>query len=229
VIGDAKITLVALPVKPLSDKAKLVDRVLTEAKGMIRINLVLLDRGFFTKDVIKVLEEHHLRFLFPVPKNKLVKQMIREAHKSKNFVAKYGFKQGKKVVGFFTIFFILNPDSKERTIWKRYHVFGTNLPVTNNNRLIFAEIYRKRWNIETSFRVEKHEFLVQTTSKSCKFRLFLFLVAVVLYDFWMILRLKMGDKFYVRRWKISLYFILCFLSDPSLEIMEISERKVAGF
>lgn len=229
VIGDAKITLAALPVKPLSDKAKLVDRVLTEAEGIVRINLVLLDRGFFTKDVIKVLEEHHLKFLFPVPKNKLVKQMIRESHKSKNFVAKYEFKQRKNVVGSFTIFFLLNPDSKERTIWKRYHVFGTNLPVTNDTRKSLAEVYRKRWNIETSYRVEKHEFLAETTSKSYKFRLFLFLVAVVLYDFWMILRLKMGDKFYVRRWKISLYFTLCLLSDSSLRIMEVSERKVAGF
>ena len=228
VIGDAKITLVALPVKPLSDKAKLVDRVLIEAKGIVRINLVLLDRGFFTKDVIKVLEEHHLKFLFPVPKNKLVKQMIRESHKSKNFVAKYEFKQRKNVVGSFTIFFLLNPDSKERTIWKRYHIFGTNHPVTNDTRKSLAEVYRKRWNIETSYRVEKHEFLAETTSKSYKFRLFLFLVAVVLYDFWMILRLKMGDKFYVRRWKTSLYFTLCLLPDPSLRIMEVSERKVAG-
>ena len=124
---------------------------------------------------------------------------------------------------------MLNPDSQERAIWKRSHVFGTNHPVTNDTRKSLAEVYRKRWNIETSYRVEKHEFLAETTSKSYKFRLFLFLVAVVLYDFWMILRLKMGDKFYVRRWKISLYFILCFLSDPSLRIMEISERKVAGF
>lgn len=229
VIGDAKITLVALPVKPLSDKAKLVDRVLTETEGIVRINLVLLDRGFFTKDVIKVLEEHHLKFLFPVPKNKLVKQMIRESHKSKNFVAKYEFKQRKNVVGSFTIFFLLNPDSKERTIWKRYHVFGTNLLVTNDTRKSLAEVYRMRWNIETSYRVEKHEFLAETTSKSYKFRLFLFLVAVILYDFWMILRLKMGDKFYVRRWKISLCFTLCLLLDPSLRIMEVSERKIAGF
>ena len=229
VIGDAKITLVALPVKPFSNKAKLVDRMLTEAERKVKINLVLMDRGFFTKDVIKVLENHHLKFLFPVPKNKLVKQMIRDAHKSKNFVAKYEFKQRKKVVGSFTIFFLLNPDSKERTIWKRYHVFGTNLPVTNNTRKDLAEVYRMRWGIETSYRVEKHDFLAKTTSKSYKFRLFLFLVAVILYNFWMMTRMVFGEKFYARKWKTSIYVILYSSSTQSVETMKNSEIKTADF
>jgi len=229
VIGDAKITLVALPVKPFSNKAKLVDRMLTEAERKVKINLVLMDRGFFTKDVIKVLEKYHLKFLFPVPKNKLVKQMIRDAHKSKNFVAKYEFKQRKKVVGSFTIFFLLNPDSKERTIWKRYHVFGTNLPVTNNTRKDLAEVYRKRWGIETSYRVEKHDFLAKTTSKSYKFRLFLFLVAVILYNFWMMTRMVFGEKFYARKWKTSIYVLLYSSSTQSVETVKNSEIKTADF
>lgn len=229
VIGDAKITLAALPVKPFSNKAKLVDWVLTEAERKVTINLVLVDRGFFTKDVIRVLEMHHLKFLFPVPKNKLVKQMIKDAHKSKNFVAKYKFKQRKKVVGSFTIFFLFNPDSKERTIWKRYHVFGTNLPVSNNTRKDLAEIYRMRWGIETSYRVEKHDFLAKTTSKSYKFRLFLFLVAVILYNFWMITRMVYGEKFYARKWKNSIYVILYSLSLQSVETIKDSEIKTIDF
>lgn len=229
VIGDAKITLAALPVKPFSNKAKLVDWVLTEAERKVKINLVLVDRGFFTKDVIRVLEMHHLKFLFPVPKNKLVKQMIKDAHKSKNFVAKYEFKQRKKVVGSFTIFFLFNPDSKERTIWKRYHVFGTNLPVSNNTRKDLAEIYRMRWGIETSYRVEKHDFLAKTTSKSYKFRLFLFLVAVILYNFWMITRMVYGEKFYARKWKNSIYVILYSSSLQSVETIKDSEIKTVDF
>jgi len=223
VIGDAKITLAALPVKPFSNKAKLVDWVLTEAERKVKINLVLVDRGFFTKDVIRVLEMHHLKFLFPVPKNKLVKQMIKDAHKSKNFVANYEFKRRKKVDGSFTIFFLLDPDSKERSIWKRYRVFGTNLPVTDNKRENLAEVYRMRWGIETSYRVEKHDFLAKTTSKSYKFRLFLFLTAVILYNFWMITRMILGVKFYARKWKISIYVMLYSLPPSSFNAIKISE------
>jgi hypothetical protein len=208
VIGDAKITLLSLPVKPLSDKAKLVDVLLTYAEENAKIGLVLLDRGFFSKAVLKVLEKHQVKFLLPVPKNKLVKKMIKEAHTNKHFVTTYWFKQKKTVVGMFTMFFVLDPNCKEKQIWKRYQVFGTNLPVTNQTREVFAEIYRKRWGIETSYRIEKHEFLAETTSKSCAFRLFLFLVAMILYNFWIILRCILGEKFYVRRWKTSLYILI---------------------
>ncbi len=230
VIGDAKITLKALPVNPLSDKTKLVDRLLTEAKRMhIRINLVLLDRSFFTQQVVKIMDKHHLRFLFPVIKNKLVKKMIADAHKSNNYVHKYKFTKGKKPTASFTIFFMLDPDSSERQIWKRYHVYGTNLPVTNNNRYVFAEIYRKRWNIETSFRVEKQEFLAQTSSKSYRFRLFLFLVAVILYNLWIVTRIALGEAFYVRRWKISMYLMIYSLSSRLFHRMELSTEDVSDF
>ena len=232
VIGDAKIALLSLPVKPLSDKAKLVDALLTYAEENVRINLVLLDRGFFSKAVIKVLEKHQVKFLLPVPKNKLVKKMIKEAHTNKHFVTTYWFKQGKTVIGVFTMFFMLDQKCKEKQIWKRYHVFGTNLPVTNQTRGIFAEIYRKRWGIETSYRIEKHEFLAETTLKSSTFRLFLFLVAVLLYNFWIILRCILGEKFYVRRWKTSLYILMRSLKVNQIISnvpLEESGEKTADF
>jgi len=232
VIGEAKIALIALPVKPFSDKAKLVDELLTWAERKVRISLVLLDRGFFTKKVIKVLEKHQLKFLLPVPKNKLVKKTIREAHKSKELVTTYEFKQKKKIVGSFTIFFVLDPDCKKREIWKRYHAFGTNLPVNDLTRENIAEVYRKRWGIETSYRVEKHDFLAETTSKSYEFRLFLFLVALILYNFWMILRCIIGEKFYARRWKTSIYVMLYSSSLSSTVFdndMEKSEGKTVSF
>lgn len=230
VIGDAKITLNALPVNPLSDKTKLVDRLLTEAKRMhIRINLVLLDRSFFTQEIVKIMNKHRLRFLFPVIKNKLVKKMIAEAHKSKNYVHRYKFTKGKKPTASFTIFFILDPDSHERQIWKCYHVYGTNLPVTNNNRHVFAEIYRKRWNIETSFRVEKQEFLAQTSSKSYRFRLFLFLVAIILYNLWIVARIEFNETFYVRRWKISIFQMIYTLSSRLFHRIDLSTYGTSGF
>lgn len=230
VIGDAKITLNALPVNPLSDKTKLVDRLLTEAKKMhIRINLVLLDRGFFTQEIVKIMDKHRLRFLFPVIKNKLVKKLIADAHKSKNYFHKYKFTKGKKPTASFTIFFILDPDSRERQIWKRYHVYGTNLPVDNNNRHIFAKIYRKRWNIETSFRVEKQEFLAQTSSKSYRLRLFLFHVAIILYNLWIVTRIEFGETFFVRRWKISIFQMIYSLYSRLFHRIELSKEEILLF
>ena len=86
-----------------------------------------------------------------------------------------------------------------------------------------------RWGIETSYRVEKHDFLAKTTSKSYKFRLFLFLVAVILYNFWMMTRMVFGEKFYARKWKTSIYVILYSSSTQSVETMKNSEIKTADF
>lgn len=226
VIGDAKITIKALPVKPFSEQTKLVDELLTEAKKMhIRINLVLLDRSFFTQQIVKIMDKHHLRFLFPVIKNKLVKKMINNSHESKNYVHRYKFTKGEKPTASFTIFFMLDPDSQDEQVWKRYLVYGTNLPVTNDNRHVFVEIYRKRWNIETSIRVEKQEFLTQTTSKSYRFRLFIFLVAILLYNLWIVTRIALGETFYVRRWKISIYLMVYSLSSRLFHGMKLSTEE----
>jgi hypothetical protein len=81
-------------VNPFSNKATLVDALLTYAeKNRIRINLVLMDGGFFGKYVIQVLENHQLKYLFLVPKNQLVKKMIKGAHRKQEYVADYQLKQ----------------------------------------------------------------------------------------------------------------------------------------
>ena len=57
-------------------------------------------------------------------------------------------------------------------IWGKYIGNG-------GKKTIITGIYRKRWNIEKSYRVDKNEFLATTKSKSYKFRLLLFLVSVL--------------------------------------------------
>jgi len=212
VIGDIKLVLQASPVNPFTDKTKLVDNFLTEVKKKIRVNLVLIDRGFFSIEILRLFDKHNLRFIMPIPKNKIVKKMIQNAHKSKKFVKTYEFRKRKGIFTTFNAFFIVDPNSTEWNVWKRYHAFGTNIPVTEENRNVLADLYKSRWNIETSYRVEKHEFLAVTTSKSYQFRLLLFLLAVMLYNLWLILRKYFGLKYHVRRWKLSFYPFL--LSKP---------------
>jgi hypothetical protein len=205
VIGEVKLVLQAHPVNALTDKTALVDTMLTEAKNKIRVNLVLVDRGFFSVEILKLFDKHKLKFIMPIPKNSRVKKMIKHAHKSKQFIARYEVLRKKQEITAFNIFFMLDVNSKEWNIWKRYHAFGTNIPVTQRNMNILADIYRKRWNIETSYRVEKHEFLATTTSKSYQFRLLLFLLSVLLYNLWMILKRFKGKAFHARRWKLLLF------------------------
>ncbi|MEF8849132.1 MAG: hypothetical protein V5A68_08395, partial [Candidatus Thermoplasmatota archaeon] len=48
----------------------------------------------------------------------------------------------------------------------------------------YSPCYGKRWGIETSYRVKKHSYLPQTTSKNYQIRLFYFLFSVLLYNLW---------------------------------------------
>ena len=70
--------------------------------------------------------------------------------------------------------------------------FVTNLPVESEEKALeYAELFRKRWGIETSYKV-KGDFRPRTTSKSVSVRVFYFLFSVVMYNLWILLNLSVG-------------------------------------
>ena len=67
--------------------------------------------------------------------------------------------------------------------------FATNIDFNENDvglseRLFY--LYGKRWGIETSYRVKKHSFRPQTTSKNYFIRLFYFLFSALMYNLWLL-------------------------------------------
>ena len=50
-------------------------------------------------------------------------------------------------------------------------------------------LFKKRWGIETGYRMIR-KFLARTTSKRYSIRLLYFYLAVLLYNFWVLLNLK---------------------------------------
>lgn len=63
--------------------------------------------------------------------------------------------------------------------------FVTNLPVGEATAEARAESYRRRWGIETSYRVIG-DFLPKSRSTAYSVRLFYFLFAVTLYNLWVL-------------------------------------------
>lgn len=55
------------------------------------------------------------------------------------------------------------------------------------------EIYGKRWNIETSYRLMDHDFKARTTSKKYVVRLFYFLYCVLLYNLWTLINVILAS------------------------------------
>jgi IS4 transposase len=52
------------------------------------------------------------------------------------------------------------------------------------------DLYGRRWDIETGYRVQKNKFLTKTTSKNYNIRLFLFLFSELLYNCWMLVNVR---------------------------------------
>lgn len=198
-IGDLRICLCVIPVTPFSINYKLVDELLKVAKKRVKISKVLFDRGFSNDSkVLKVVEEHGLKYLAPMQKNNAIKRLIEESDEMQKF-CHFGYEHGKERIET-NLFFIFNPEKEdEKEIWERYSSFCTNLPLNDSSRQVLADFYRKRWNIENFYRDGKGNFLIKTKTNSFIVRLFFFWITTILYNLWYFIRLF--KAIIAERWK----------------------------
>ena len=97
-----------------------------------------------------------------------------------------------------------DPNAKKDKGNNAYHLFATNLPVNNASYFIkkIPEEYRKRWNIETGYRV-KNAFKIRTCSKSTVVRSLFFLIQCLLYNIENLLKLVIEIDAYKLKSAIS--------------------------
>ncbi len=75
---------------------------------------------------------------------------------------------------------------RERSGKTVLYAFATN---TSLPPVSILKLFKKRWGIETGYRMIR-KFLARTTSKRYSIRLLYFYLAVLLYNFWVLLNLK---------------------------------------
>jgi putative transposase len=187
-----RFTLLALPMGPFDNKDKILEELINYAKSKISIRNVYVDRGFFTVKCISALEELKVKWLMPAVRNKAIKKLMEKYDAPKVLDYVMGDKRYQHKHIEFRLVILNDKDGIKR-------VFATNLGVTEDNAgLLFQEYsnrcdddllfkeYGKRWGIETSYRVKKHEFRARTTSKKYVVRLFYFMFSTCLYNLWVL-------------------------------------------
>lgn len=197
-----RLTLYTMPVHQFTSKAKAVERLLQEAKARgVHVGLTLLDRAFFTTEVIAVLKRLRVSFIIPAVKNRRVKDAIRCHHKLKtNPVQGFTLGRGGGAVSFnLTIYPKPQKELRERRrsrIHERYLAFATNLPKPKVNRLpiLIPQEYRRRWGIETGYRVQG-AVEAKTTSRNYALRLLYHMGSVVIYNVWQYANLLLARAF----------------------------------
>lgn len=196
VVEDRKrLEIAMIPVTLFASKGKVVKALLEEAMRHIRIRVVLLDRGFNSTPVIRVIEELGLDYIMPMTKNNRVKREIeRTAGLWFRIVKDYQFRLRQKLT---VNLLIIDSELLGEKTKKSYLTYITNISVedTRESVLTIVQFYEARWGIETGYRVKKWEFRAKTCSESVIVRFFFILLAIILFNIWTLLRFDYQDPY----------------------------------
>ena len=202
-------TLKAKQVGPFTSKVKVLKQLLDPIEGLVEPRIILLDRGFFTVEVIKELLSRKLTFLMPAIRTAPIKKLCK------------GFERGeippcvdytvKSLEGDARVkLHFIRKRTKDE--WKTF-VFVSNMAFKPEAA---AELYRSRWRIETNNR-EIGKFRARTTSRRMKLRRIYYSLAALLYNLWIILR-QILEGLRSREFKRIFYFQLTNASPIPIEL-----------
>ncbi len=190
IVYPEKIPIMAIPYSMGSDLATICIELLEYAKSLpISIKEVLFDRGFYNSHLIDYLESKNnkdpLPYLILVPQNKAVKKYIYATTKKIGVFKHQMLYQKKKSSWKPYTTIVVCKDAGFNKKGKPYDmIFATNLKPTI--RLI--KKYKKRWNIETGFRIME-EGKIRTKSNNPLVRFFFFLLRALMIIIWLLNRM----------------------------------------
>ena len=141
----------------------------------LKIRLIELDRGFYSGEVIYELELNEINYLIFAKKSSLFKCMLEGTKES--IIVKHEIKYKKNKSSYKAATDIAMVKNVEGYDW----VFATNVFLRDARK--YVELYRKRWNIETMFRVHD-EARIKSKSVNPLVRLFYFMVSMFLLLIW---------------------------------------------
>lgn len=175
---ECRLTVSVVPLGPDTDIGQAIIQLLGPLTDWLDIHRVYLDRGFYEVRVLQALEAVDLDYVvrarqFPSLAEGPVATTVEE-----------DYEMGGSRPPYETVTLTRVAVPHAHTPAKQTY-FVTNVDVTESTASGLADQYRRRWGIETSYRVIG-DFLAKTTSKSYSVRLFYFLFAVTLYNLWVL-------------------------------------------
>ena len=170
---------------PADSKADVVARLLSRAQQYVDIDEILLDRGFYTRNVRAEIHSRDLLYTMPVPKYEPDYRAIKQI-KSKDGVdaaVNHDVPVGIDGNVDHTAEYLYVPatsDDKEGN----YAVFVTNRDHVDPDEIAqVTNSYSRRWDIENQYKSVK-AYLPKTSSTDYRVRLFNFTFAALLYNLW---------------------------------------------
>jgi putative transposase len=195
-----RVTVAVVPFTtgPVVDHVRrLVEQVSTLG---IRIEYLLLDRGYYSAALIRYLESSGIRYVVHMPAHTRL-----EAGQDRVYTSRSHRRREDEQATFRLVTMM---ESGE------LYAFATNLSLTPKE---IRRTFRLRWGIETAYRMIRM-FLPRTTSKAYRTRMLYFFMAVLLYNLWVLLNFRKEGHMIVEAVKL----------DVVLFIMSAVEKCVDG-
>ena len=157
-------------------KAESLGKAVNYCKSLgLKIGSLLLDRGFYSGDVIDTLQLNKTKYLIFVPKNNFIKKAFNETKDDCIILHDIMYTKDKRK-HFAISDHVLIHNYKDYA-W----AFATNIDLKELTN--YVSLYKKRWNIETMFRVHD-EARIKSKSVKPEVRLFYFVISMLLLLIW---------------------------------------------
>lgn len=200
VSAGSQITVAAAHMPSLESTAGFVSKAIDICeRGGVTIRNVLLDREFFSGDVIGALNGAGVGYLMPCPNTSGVVAAIREfAAGTRPAVSAHAIvkSHGERVP--YTMIIVTRRKRRRKSGSSgadpedTYIAFATNRPGIN------VERYARRWMIETGYRMIENQ-RVRTRSRKAAARTLCFLYSMLVYNIWVIANAAAtGNRVYPR-------------------------------
>jgi len=179
-----KIPLLSLPIQLGHYKSYVISHMLSLLKPHIgEVKLLLFDRGFYDKDLMYELIQLKYPFLIFVPKHKDKKEILYPLEEGEKFTVLWDSEVNKdKSIYKFEFYLTFMKQIYSRRADTSFDwVFATNVDTIALEEMI--RTYRKRWRIETGFRVQD-EAQIKCKSTEMKIRYFFFMFEQMLQTQW---------------------------------------------
>ena len=174
-------TLAAIPISFFDITVKLLEQLVKIARKHVKIRYAFLDRGFLSVDSINKLYELSMQFIIPIKKNDKVVQIMKNCFLRGMKRVLYTMRSGNREAAFDLVVHETDDDLVG---------FATNI---QGDPKEISKLYRKRWGIETSYRV-KNNFFGRTCSRQPKIRLLFIMLSFLLYNLWVLANRILGCK-----------------------------------
>lgn len=179
-----KIPLLSLPIQMGHYKSYVISHMLSLLKPYLgEIKLLLFDRGFYDKDLMYELIQLKHPFLIFVPKHHDKKEIFYPLEEGERFTVLWDNELNKDKTKYKFEYYLtfMKQIYCQRLDVSLDWVFATNIDTIALEDMIVT--YRKRWRIETGFRVQD-EARIKCKSKEMKIRYFLFMFEQLLQTQW---------------------------------------------